>query len=120
MTEPHAGTDVANFRTNTEIVGDKIILNGKKTLISKVDEAKLFVVFTRINKQPGRDGIGCVLIDRNTPGFQVTGRYHTMGGEYLGELTFENCELPLENLVIKEGGFRKLLSALNTQRCLNP
>lgn len=120
MTEPHAGTDVANFKTNTEIVGDKIILNGKKTLISKVDEAKLFVVFTRINKQPGRDGIGCVLIDRNTPGFQVTGRYHTMGGEYLGELTFENCELPLENLVIKEGGFRKLLSAFNTQRCLNP
>src|SRR5215472_13180598 len=55
MTEPHAGTDVANYRTNTDIVGDKLILNGTKTLISRVDEAQMFVVFTRINKQPGRE-----------------------------------------------------------------
>ncbi|MBS7701043.1 MULTISPECIES: acyl-CoA dehydrogenase family protein [unclassified Chelatococcus] len=120
MTEPHAGTDVANYRTNTDIVGDKLVLNGTKTLISRVDEAQMFVVFTRINKQPGREGIGCVLIERDTPGFQCTARYHTMGGENLAEITFENCELPLENLVIREDGFRRLLSAFNTQRCLNP
>lgn len=120
MTEPHAGTDVANYRTNTDIVGDKLVLKGKKTLISRVDEAAMFVVFTRINKQPGREGIGCVLIERGTPGFECTARYHTMGGENLAEITFDNCELPLENLVIKEDGFRKLLSAFNTQRCLNP
>src|ERR1700724_3871032 len=58
MTEPHAGTDVANYRTNTDIVGDKLVLNGTKTLISRVDEAQMFVVFTRINKQPGSQGIG--------------------------------------------------------------
>ena len=120
MTEPHAGTDVANYRTNTDIVGDKLVLNGTKTLISRVDEAQMFVVFTRINKQPGREGIGCVLIERDTPGFQCTARYHTMGGENLAEITFENCKLPLENLVIREDGFRRLLSAFNTQRCLNP
>jgi alkylation response protein AidB-like acyl-CoA dehydrogenase len=120
MTEPHAGTDVANYRTNTDIVGDKLILNGTKTLISRVDEARMFVVFTRINKQPGREGIGCVLIERDTPGFACTARYHTMGGENLAEIKFENCELPLENLVIREDGFRRLLSAFNTQRCLNP
>jgi alkylation response protein AidB-like acyl-CoA dehydrogenase len=120
MTEPHAGTDVANYRTNTDIVGDKLILKGKKTLISRVDEAAMFIVFTRINKQPGREGIGCVLIEPGTPGFECTARYHTMGGENLAEITFDNCELPLENLVIKEDGFRKLLSAFNTQRCLNP
>ena len=120
MTEPHAGTDVANYRTNTDIVGDKLVLNGTKTLISRVDEAQMFVVFTRINKQPGRQGIGCVLIERDTPGFQCTARYHTMGGENLAEITFENCELPLENLVVRDDGFRRLLSAFNTQRCLNP
>ena len=43
-----------------------------------------------------------------------------MGGENLCELQFNDCELPLENLVIREGGFRRLLSAFNTQRCLNP
>jgi len=120
MTEPHAGTDVANYRTNTDIVGDKLVLNGVKTLISRVDEAQAFVVFSRVNKQPGREGIGCVLIERGTPGFSCTARYHTMGGENLAEIQFQNCELPLENLIIREDGFRKLLNAFNTQRCLNP
>ncbi len=120
MTEPHAGTDVANYRTNATIDGDKVRLNGVKTLISRVDEAGMFVVFSRINGQPGREGIGCVLIEKGTPGFIVTGRYHTMGGENLAEIRFENCELPLENVILREDGFRKLLNAFNTQRCLNP
>jgi alkylation response protein AidB-like acyl-CoA dehydrogenase len=120
MTEPHAGTDVANYRTNTDIVGDKLVMNGVKTLISRVDEAQAFIVFSRVNKQPGREGIGCVMIERGTPGFECTARYHTMGGENLAEIQFNNCELPLENLLIKEDGFRKLLNAFNTQRCLNP
>ena len=120
MTEPHAGTDVANYRTNATISGDKVLLKGVKTLISRVDEASVFVVFSRINGLPGREGIGCVLIDRDTPGFTVTGRYHTMGGENLAEIQFDNCELPLENVILREDGFRKLLTAFNTQRCLNP
>jgi alkylation response protein AidB-like acyl-CoA dehydrogenase len=120
MTEPHAGTDVANYRTNTTIRGDRVTLNGVKTLISRVDEAAVFVVFSRINSVPGREGIGCVLIEKATPGFNVTGRYHTMGGENLAEIQFENCDLPVENVILREDGFRKLLSAFNTQRCLNP
>lgn len=120
MTEPHAGTDVANYRTNADIVGDKLVLNGVKTLISRVDEAQAFIVFSRVNRQPGREGIGCVLIERGTPGFSCTARYHTMGGENLAEIQFQNCELPLDNLIIREDGFRKLLNAFNTQRCLNP
>src|ERR1700722_1940376 len=120
MTEPHAGTDVANYRTNAVIKGDRVILNGTKTLISRAREAGMFVIFTRIDGRPGREGIGCVLLEPNTPGFEVTGTYHTMGGENLHEIQFDDCELPLENLVIREDGFRKLLSAFNTQRCLNP
>jgi alkylation response protein AidB-like acyl-CoA dehydrogenase len=120
MTEPHAGTDVPNYKTNTVIQGDRAIVNGVKTLISKVDEAEWFVVFTRINGTPGRDGIGAVLVNRHTPGFEVTARYHTMGGEFLGEIQFNNVEVPLENVILREGGFKKLLSAFNTQRCLNP
>ena len=120
MTEPHAGTDVANFRTNARIVGDRVILKGTKTLISRAREAGMFVVFTRVDGKPGREGIGCVLLEPSAPGFEVTGTYHTMGGENLHEIQFNDCELPLENLVIREDGFRKLLSAFNTQRCLNP
>ncbi|HEV7997828.1 MAG TPA: acyl-CoA dehydrogenase family protein, partial [Stellaceae bacterium] len=119
MTEPDAGTDVANYRTNVDRIGNRLRLNGVKTLISRAEEAGMFVVFTRIAKKPGRDGIGCVLVEKGTPGFSVTGAYHTMGGENLHEIRFEDCELPPENLVL-EDGFRKLLSAFNTQRCLNP
>ena len=120
MTEPHAGTDVANYRTNARIVGDRVILKGTKTLISRAREAGMFVVFTRVDGKPGREGIGCVLLEPDAPGFEVTGTYHTMGGENLHEIQFNDCELPLENLVIREDGFRTLLTAFNTQRCLNP
>ncbi len=120
MTEPHAGTDVANYRTNTEVKGDKVVLNGVKTLISRADEAHCFIVFTRVNGVPGREGIGCVLVDPKTPGFEVTARYHTMGGENLAEIQFNNVELPLENLIIQDNGFKRLLTAFNTQRCMNP
>src|SRR5258705_3350639 len=119
MTEPDAGTDVASYKTNVDRVGNRLRLNGVKTLISRAEEAGMFVVFTRIDKKPGREGIGCVLVEKGTPGFSVTGTYHTMGGENLHEIRFEDCELPPENLVL-EDGFRKLLSAFNTQRCLNP
>jgi alkylation response protein AidB-like acyl-CoA dehydrogenase len=119
MTEPDAGTDVANYKTNVDRVGNRLRLNGVKTLISRAEEAGMFVVFTRVDKKPGREGIGCVLVEKGTPGFLVTGTYHTMGGENLHEIRFEDCELPPENLVL-EDGFRKLLSAFNTQRCLNP
>ncbi len=120
MTEPHAGTDVANYRTNARVLSDRVVLKGTKTLISRAREAGMFVVFTRIDGKPGREGIGCVLLEPDIKGFEVTGTYHTMGGENLHEIQFNDCELPLENLVIKEDGFRKLLSAFNTQRCLNP
>jgi alkylation response protein AidB-like acyl-CoA dehydrogenase len=120
MTEPHAGTDVANYRTNTVVKGDRLVVNGTKTLISRAREAGMFVIFTRINGMPGREGIGCVLLDGGTPGLEVTGTYHTMGGENLHEVQFNDCEAPLENLVIRKDGFKELLSAFNTQRCLNP
>jgi len=120
MTEPHAGTDVANYKTNTVVHKDRVVLNGTKTLISRADEAHCFIVFTRVDNKPGREGIGCILVEPGTPGFEVTARYHTMGGENLAEIQFRDMELPLENLIIREDGFKKLLNAFNTQRCMNP
>ena len=120
MTEPHAGTDVANYKTNTVIHDDRVVVNGTKTLISRADEAHCFIVFTRVDNKLGREGIGCVLIEPGTPGFEVTARYHTMGGENLAEIQFHDLEVPPENLIIRDNGFKKLLNAFNTQRCMNP
>jgi alkylation response protein AidB-like acyl-CoA dehydrogenase len=120
MTEPHAGTDVGNYATNVTVHGTTLRLKGVKTLCSRAEEAIAFVVFTRVNGVPGRDGIGCVLVEQGTPGLVISGKFHTMGGEYLSEVRFEDCELPAENLLLGGGGFKKLISAFNTQRCLNP
>ena len=72
MTEPDAGTDVANYRTNVQKTANGLVLNGVKTLISRAEEARAFVVFSRINGMPGQKGIGCVLIEKGTPGLQIT------------------------------------------------
>lgn len=120
MTEPNAGTDVPNYTTNTVVKGDRIVINGRKTLISRADIAEMFVVFTRVDSVPGAKGIGCVLIPGGVKGLVAESKYHTMGGEYLSEVQFNDIELPLENLVIRSDGMKKLLSAFNTQRCLNP
>jgi alkylation response protein AidB-like acyl-CoA dehydrogenase len=120
MTEPNAGTDVPNYATNTEIKGDRVVVNGVKTLISRADIAEMFVVFTRVNKVPGAKGIGCVLVPGSAKGMTVKSSFHTMGGEYLSEVIFDNVELPLANLVLRDDGMKRLLSAFNTQRCLNP
>ena len=120
MTEPHAGTDVAAYKTNVGRRGGKLLLDGEKSLVSRAEEASAFVVFARIDGEEGRDGIGCVLVDRAAPGLVHAGRSHTMGGEYLHTLRFESCELPGENLLLGPGSLKKLLSAFNTQRCLNP
>jgi alkylation response protein AidB-like acyl-CoA dehydrogenase len=120
MTEPDAGTDVPNYRTNCEVSGDRIVLKGAKTLISRADIADMFVVFTRVNGVPGARGIGCVLVPGGVKGLTAKASFHTMGGEYLSEVIFDGVELPLENLVIRDNGMKRLLSAFNTQRCLNP
>ena len=120
MTEPDAGTDVPNYKTNCEIKGDRVILRGAKTLISRADIAEMFVVFTRVNGVPGAPGIGCILVPGGTKGLHAKATYHTMGGEYLSDVLFEDIELPIENLVIRDNGMKRLLSAFNTQRVLNP
>ena len=120
MTEPNAGTDVPNYTTNTAVNGDRVIVNGRKTLISRADLAEMFVVFTRVDGVPGAPGIGCVLIPGGSSGLVAEAKYHTMGGEYLSEVQFNDVELPLENLVIRNHGLKRLMSAFNTQRCLNP
>ncbi len=120
MTEPGVGTDLANMKTNSTVDGTHVRVKGTKTLISRADVAEAFIVFTRVNGVSGRDGIGCVYLEKNTPGLVVTSSYQTMGGEKLYELQFENIEVPLENLLLEKNGLGTLLTIFNTQRCLNP
>lgn len=119
ITEPNTGSDAANMSTNAVHKGKHYILNGVKTLISRADVADLFLMFTRFEGVPGNKGIGCILIDKGTPGLQVKQGFKTMGGEYLWEVVLDDCIVPEENLLVREDGFKKMMTAFNTQRCLN-
>lgn len=119
MTEPDHGSDVANLRTNAVRDGDHYVVSGRKMLISRADVAEVFVTYTRFDGVPGHKGVGAILIDRGTPGLVVTERYATLGGEYLFGVAFENCRVPADHVLVREDGFKTMMSAFNGQRCLN-
>ena len=119
MTEPDAGTDLGRMRSKVSHHQGELILSGTKTLISRADVAEGFVVFARIGDTPGIDGIGGVYVQRDTPGMSINSAYHTIGGEYLSEVVFNECRVPADQLLIDAGGFKNLISAFNVQRCMN-
>ena len=119
MTEPDAGTDLGRMRSKVSRQQDELIVSGTKTLISRADVAQGFVVFARIGDTPGIDGIGGVYVQRDTPGMSINSAYHTIGGEYLSEVVFDQCRVPTDQLLIDAGGFKDLISAFNIQRCMN-
>ena len=121
MTEPDCGTDLGNMKTgNASVKNDRVVLNGAKTMISRAEEADLFVIFTRVNDAPGTKGIGCVFVEKELPGLTQTHVTTRWAARNLADVRFENVEVPIENLGLGEGSLRKLLGAFNTQRCLNP
>jgi alkylation response protein AidB-like acyl-CoA dehydrogenase len=120
ITEPDVGSDAANMKTNAVHTGDRYVVNGVKTMISRADVADVFILFTRFEGEAGHKGIGCLIVEKGTPGLYIKQGFKTMGGEYLWEVVFENCEVPIGNLLVRQDGFKKLMTAFNTQRCLNP
>ncbi|MCP8615659.1 acyl-CoA dehydrogenase family protein [Salirhabdus salicampi] len=119
ITESEVGSDAGNMKTNSTLEGNSYIVNGTKQLISRADVADLFLVFTRFEGEQGSQGVGCLLVEKGTPGLHVRQGYQTMGGEYLWEVEFDNCAVPIDNVLVRENGFKKLMTAFNTQRCLN-
>src|SRR4051812_30799668 len=119
MTEPETGSDISSMSTVARDDGDYLVIDGEKALISRGDVAGLFVVWVKFVDDPGPRNIGAILVERDTPGFAVTQTYPTLGGESLFGLEFRGARVPRENVLVREDGFRKMLTAFNGQRCLN-
>jgi alkylation response protein AidB-like acyl-CoA dehydrogenase len=119
MTEPDAGSDVGALQTRAAAVDGGYVVNGSKILISRADVAGVFVTFVRFGEVPGSRGIGAVLIDRDTPGLEIGPGDETLGGELLFPVYFHDLHVSEDAVLVKEHGFRKLMSAFNGQRCLN-
>lgn len=103
MSEPGAGSDALSMRTRAVRKGDKYILNGTKMWITNAEMGDVFYVYARTGE--GKKDISTFIVERGFPGFRVGKKLKKMGmrASPTSELIFENCEVPAENLVGKEG-----------------
>jgi alkylation response protein AidB-like acyl-CoA dehydrogenase len=103
--EVEAGSDIFSMRTRAERRGDRWVLDGRKTWVTSGPVADLFVCYATTDPARGVLGISAFLVPRDTPGFRVVREIRKMGVRTvpMGELAFEGCALPLENLLGREG-----------------
>ena len=117
MSEPAAGSAVTELTTSARQDGNHYVINGSKVFSTFSPDAKLFLVYVRYGR--GLDGIGSVLVERDTPGFTVGTPSSFMSGEEWSELHFENCRIPAENVLLGPGGFKKQIASFNVERLGN-
>ncbi|MDP6979795.1 MAG: acyl-CoA dehydrogenase family protein [Myxococcota bacterium] len=121
MTEPGTGSDLANVQTRAIRDGDAYVLNGAKTFISNGQLADLVIVVARTDPDasPPHSGISLLLVDADTPGFERGRNLTKLGlkGQDTSELFFNDCRVPANNLLGKEGqGFKMLMNKLQQER----
>ena len=118
ITEPGMGSDVASLRTRAVRDGDHYVVNGSKIFITSGCRADFVTAAVRTGG-PGHSGISILVIERDTPGFQVSGKLHKMGWQAsdTAELSFEDCRVPAANLIGREGaGFLAIMHNFVAER----
>ena len=118
LTEPESGSDAASLKTRAEREGDDYVLNGSKAFISGGSVSDVYLCMVRTGDNT-HHGISCILVDKNTPGLSFGQIEKKMGwkSQPTTMIFFENCRVPIKNLVGEEGmGFKIALNALNGGR----
>ncbi len=121
MTEPGTGSDLANVKTRARHDGDSWVLNGSKTFISNGQIGDLFVVVAKTDPdaRPPHRGVSLFLVEASAPGFVRGRKLDKLGlkGQDTSELAFEDCRVPKDALLGREGeGFRMLMEMLQQER----
>ncbi len=119
LTEANAGSDAGGIRTTAQKDGDHYILNGTKQWITNGGEAEIYTVFALTNPAKGPRGASCFIVEKDTPGFTFGKKEDKMGirASATRELIFENCRVPAENLVGREGtGFITAMKVFDASR----
>lgn len=122
QTEPDAGSDVGNLSTTAEPDGDYFVLNGSKSFISNGGIADVYTVMVKMDQTRSTRGIGAIVVERGTPGFEVVREMKKLGlrGSSTAELLFTNCRVPRENLLVRApDGFKQMMGVFNSERVGN-
>ncbi|MDI4655277.1 isovaleryl-CoA dehydrogenase [Xanthobacter autotrophicus] len=121
MSEPGAGSDVVSMRTRAEKKGDRYILNGSKMWITNGPIAETLVVYAKTDPAAGPKGMTAFLVEKGFPGFSTAQKLDKLGmrGSDTGELVFQDCEVPEENVLGAVGkGVNVLMSGLDYERAV--
>ena len=118
LTEPDAGSDVAAIQTTARREGDAYVINGTKRFISNAGIADFYTVFARTGtREDGRPALSAFVVSARMQGFSVVERTQLMAPHPIGEITFDDCRVPAEDMVGNEGdGFRLAMETLDTFR----
>ncbi|WP_151717990.1 isovaleryl-CoA dehydrogenase [Gemmobacter serpentinus] len=119
MSEPGAGSDVVSMKLRAEKRDGYYVLNGSKYWITNAPDADTLIVYAKTDPEAGAKGITAFIIERGFKGFSTSAHFDKLGmrGSNTGELIFENCEVPTENVLGTEGkGVRVLMSGLDYER----
>jgi isovaleryl-CoA dehydrogenase len=121
MSEAGAGSDVVSMQLRAEKKGDRYVLNGTKMWITNSPDAQVIVVYAKTDPAAGPRGITAFIVETSTPGFKVAQKLDKLGmrGSSTGELVFEDCEVPAENILGGIGkGVNVLMSGLDYERAV--
>ncbi|RRJ83758.1 isovaleryl-CoA dehydrogenase [Aestuariirhabdus litorea] len=119
MSEPNAGSDVVSMKLRAERQGDHYLLNGNKMWITNGPDANTYVIYAKTDTSKGAWGMTAFIVERDFPGFSRHQKLDKLGmrGSNTCELVFQDCKVPVENILGKEGeGVKVLMSGLDYER----
>jgi butyryl-CoA dehydrogenase len=119
LTEANAGSDAAGVQTTAKLEGNEYVLNGTKQWITTGGEAEIYTVIAVTDKAKGARGSSAFVVEKDTPGFTFGKKENKLGirASVTRELIFENCRIPKENLIGKQGmGFIVAMKTLDKSR----
>jgi len=121
ISEPDAGSAATDASTTARIEGDEVLLNGVKRWCSGAGFSEKYLVYARFSAKPGAKGLGAVLVDKDTPGLDFGPQEQLMGFRGIGsaDMYLTDVRVPIDDVIVPEGGFGQLFTAFSIERLGN-